>query len=53
MEKINLEDKFDSIDEYWSPGIIGKVNNMEVKLAKVKGNSIRTITKKMTNCSTW
>ena len=37
MEKINLEDKFDSIDEYWSPGVIGKVNNTEVKLAKVKG----------------
>lgn len=37
MEKINLVDKFDSIDEYWSPGVIGEVNNMEVKLAKVKG----------------
>ncbi len=37
MEKINLKDKFDLIDEYWSPGVIGEVNNMEVKLAKVKG----------------
>lgn len=37
MEKINLEDKFNSIDEYWSPGVIGEVNNMVVKVAKVKG----------------
>ncbi len=37
MEKINLADKFESIDEYWSPGVIGEVNEVEVKLAKVKG----------------
>ncbi|HKL12370.1 MAG TPA: cupin domain-containing protein [Halanaerobiales bacterium] len=37
MNKINLQGKYDLIDEHWDPKIIGEVNNMYVKLAKIKG----------------
>ncbi len=37
METINLRDKFAQFSEYWSPRIVGDVNDMHVKLAKLKG----------------
>ncbi|AET68459.1 mannose-6-phosphate isomerase [Desulfosporosinus orientis DSM 765] len=37
MEKINLEEKFRLFNEYWSPKIIGEVNDSYVKIAKLKG----------------
>ncbi|MDZ7671845.1 MAG: cupin domain-containing protein [Halanaerobiales bacterium] len=37
MNKINLKEKFELIDQYWDPKIIGEVNNMHVKLAKING----------------
>jgi len=37
MEKINLEQKFQQFDEYWSPRIIGEVNDSYIKIAKFKG----------------
>ncbi len=37
MSKVNIKDKFNMIDKYWDPKIIGEVNDMYVKLAKVKG----------------
>ena len=37
MEKINLEEKFSLFNEYWSPRIIGEVNDSYVKIAKFKG----------------
>jgi mannose-6-phosphate isomerase-like protein (cupin superfamily) len=40
MEKVNLEEKFRLIDEYWSPKIIGEVNDSYVKIAKFKGEFI-------------
>jgi len=30
-------DKFDLINEHWDPKVIGEVNDMYVKLAKIKG----------------
>ena len=36
-EKINLANAFDRIAETWSPKIIGAVNGMHVKLAKLEG----------------
>ncbi len=36
MNKINLEEKFNKIDNYWEPKIIGEVNDSYVKLAKFK-----------------
>lgn len=38
MEKINIEEKLGLFNEYWSPRIIGEVNDSYVKLAKFKGD---------------
>ena len=35
--KINLEQSFDQIRDYWSPKVIGRVNDQYVKIAKCKG----------------
>src|SRR5215510_14530498 len=35
--KINIEQSFDQISEYWSPKVISRVNDQYVKIAKVKG----------------
>lgn len=40
MNKINLKDKLERIDEYWSPRVVGELNGQEVKLAKVKGEFV-------------
>jgi mannose-6-phosphate isomerase-like protein (cupin superfamily) len=37
METINLAEKFGLFQDYWSPKIIGEVNESYVKLVKVKG----------------
>lgn len=37
MEKINLTEKFQLFNEYWSPKIIGEINDSYVKIAKLKG----------------
>ena len=40
MYKINLLEKFELFDEYWSPKIIGELNGQQVKLAKFKGEFV-------------
>jgi mannose-6-phosphate isomerase-like protein (cupin superfamily) len=40
MPKVNLADKFDLIEEYWSPRIAGQLNGQYVKLAKLKGEFV-------------
>jgi len=37
---MNLKEKFKDIDEYFSPKIIGEVNEVFVKLAKIKGDKV-------------
>lgn len=37
MHKINLAEKFRLFDDYWSPKIVGEINESYVKLAKFKG----------------
>lgn len=37
MEKINLADKFELFEGYWSPRIVGELNGQYIKLAKFKG----------------
>lgn len=37
MDKVNLEKKFGLFNEYWSPKIIGDLNDSYVKIAKFKG----------------
>jgi len=40
MQPVNLKEKFDLIDEYWSPRLLGELNNQAVKIAKLKGEFI-------------
>ncbi len=36
----NLEAAFDQVTEYWSPKIVGQVNDQYVKIAKVQGDFV-------------
>ena len=38
--KINIEQSFDQVSEYWSPKVISRVNDQYVKIAKVKGEFV-------------
>jgi len=40
IEAINLAEKLDQFDEYWSPKIVGELNGQYVKLAKFKGEFV-------------
>ena len=40
IEKVNLAQKFDLFDEYWSPRIAGELNDAYVKLVKLKGEFV-------------
>ena len=37
MEAVNLQQKFSLVKDYWSPKIIGELNDSYVKAVKVKG----------------
>jgi quercetin dioxygenase-like cupin family protein len=37
---MNILQKFKKIDEYFAPKIVGEVNDVYVKIAKIKGNEI-------------
>jgi mannose-6-phosphate isomerase-like protein (cupin superfamily) len=37
LDKINLSRKFSLFNEYWSPKIVGELNDSHIKLAKLKG----------------
>ena len=39
-QKVNLSEKFSSFFGYWSPKIVGELNDSYVKLVKVKGKFI-------------
>ncbi len=40
MEKINLKQKFALFSDYWSPKVIGELNQFAVKIVKVKGEFV-------------
>jgi len=40
MQKINLLQKFNLVTEYWSPKIVGELNDSYVKVVKLKGEFI-------------
>lgn len=40
LGKINLAQKFDLINEHWSPKIVGEVNDVYIKLVKFQGDFI-------------
>jgi len=40
MTKINLNEKFKFFNEFWTPKIVGELNEQYVKLAKTKGEFV-------------
>ena len=40
LSKINLKEKFSHFSQYWSPRIIGEMNDYQFKLVKIKGEFI-------------
>lgn len=40
MNKVNLDEKFNLFNDYWSPKIVGDLNDSYVKLAKFKGEFV-------------
>ena len=40
MKKVNLHDKFSLFHDYWSPKIVGDLNDSYIKLAKLKGEFV-------------
>ena len=40
MDKVNLAEKFESIDDYWNPRIVGELNGQHVKLVRLEGEFI-------------
>ena len=40
MGKVNIAEKLTLISDYWTPIVIGTLNNQQVKLVKIKGEFI-------------
>ncbi len=40
MNKINLDQKFDKVNAYWTPKIVAELNDQYIKLARVKDEMI-------------
>ncbi len=40
MDVVNLTEKFSRFSDYWSPKIVGEVNEMHVKLVKLQGEFV-------------
>ena len=40
IDKVNIDQKFNLFDEYWSPKIVGQLNEFYVKLVKLKGEFV-------------
>ncbi|WP_131781518.1 cupin domain-containing protein [Legionella gresilensis] len=40
MQAINLKEKFELFTDYWSPKIVGEINDAHLKLAKFKGEFV-------------
>jgi mannose-6-phosphate isomerase-like protein (cupin superfamily) len=40
MDKVNLTQKFSMFTDYWSPKIVGELNDSHVKLVKLKGEFV-------------
>lgn len=41
IKVIRLEDKFDLFTDLWSPKIVGRVDDYDVKIVKVRGELVR------------
>ena len=40
INKVNLKSKLNKFNEYWTPKIVGELNNQFVKIAKFKGDFV-------------
>jgi mannose-6-phosphate isomerase-like protein (cupin superfamily) len=40
MDVVNLGEKFSCFADYWSPKVVGEVNDMHVKLVKLRGEFV-------------
>jgi len=40
MDKVNLKKKFELFHEYWTPKIVGELNDNHIKLFKAKGELV-------------
>ncbi len=40
INKVCLKEKFEKFNDYWSPKIVGDLNNSHIKLAKFKGDFV-------------
>jgi len=40
MEKVNIKQKFQLFNEYWSPKIVGELNDNHIKIFKAKGEFV-------------
>jgi mannose-6-phosphate isomerase-like protein (cupin superfamily) len=40
IEKVSLNEKLDSFGDYWSPKIVGELNDSFVKIVKLKGEFV-------------
>jgi mannose-6-phosphate isomerase-like protein (cupin superfamily) len=40
MEAVNLRSALENVTEYWSPRVVGRVNDQYIKVAKVKGELV-------------
>ena len=40
MNKVNLAQKFSMVQDYWSPKIVGELNDSYIKLVKLKGEFV-------------
>ena len=40
MDKVNMSEKFALFHQYWSPRIVGELNDSYVKLVKLKGEFV-------------
>ena len=40
VNKVNVQSKLNALNEFWSPKIIGELNNQQVKIAKFKGEFV-------------
>ncbi len=40
IKKVNLQSKLNTFSDYWTPKIVGELNNQLVKIAKFKGEFV-------------
>jgi len=38
MNKVNISEKLEQINDYWNPRIAGELNNQQIRLVKIKGD---------------